>query len=128
MKADELKKVLGVSDATIEESTDFNPLRVVLTEEFNKIEKNQTKDYRNRALDRVINAKVDFVSETNSLLDLVQRCVKVINPLNGNEMKLKRAGGNSDEMTITFQDPETKDKIIISFANDAIGFEPNKEK
>ena len=122
MKASEIKNKLSVSDKAIEENMDFNALRIVLTEEFRK--EGTGMDYRQRALDRCVEAKVEFTSEASSINEIIKRYVKIVNPITGNEMESKGYGGNSDGISIEFRDKETGDKIYLRLGHDAFHFEP----
>jgi len=128
MKAEEIKNKLGVSDEAIEKSMDFNALRIVMNEEFAKPEVTDKdgNDYRERSINRCVEARVPFTSDTNTIYNFVERFITVRHPINGNIMKSKGGGGNNKEMTINFRDDETGDEMSISFMDDSFHIKPKQ--
>lgn len=124
MKLDEIKKHVALSDAAVNDHMEFNPLALLISDEFNKHILGE--DYRKRALKRAIDAKIEFVSESNSITDMLKMFVKVVNPLTGNEMKYKTGGGNFKETSMTFIDEVTGDTFTICLEQNAMMFSPKK--
>lgn len=126
MKKEDIQKKLSISDKYFNEF-DYNPLRLALDQEFDRnVVIDNGKDYRERAIDCVLKAKVPFISETNTISDMIKMFIKIVNPLTGNEMEYLNGSGNFIEYTATFKDMQTKDIISISFNSEAIRFTPHK--
>ena len=128
MKKKEIQEIMGISNEYFED-LDVNPLEVIIAEEWdrNGIHRNKIqKDYQERALERVIDAKIEFTSEFNTLLNLVRRTIKVVNPFNGNEMIENYSGGSGGKYIISFKDEETGDLIQITFRAGDIKVIPKK--
>lgn len=120
----ELTSKLGVSNKAIMDAVEtINPLRLAINEEFGSKEEGC---YRQRSIQRCLDAKVDFVSEANTITEMAKRFMKIVNPLTGNEMKYVGGGGNYETMTLRFLDEQTNDVVSITLSNDAIGFTPRK--
>ena len=126
MKLDEIKEKLNVSEKAINDNLHFNSLRIVLSDEFYKPETNNKVDYRERSINRCIEANVPFSSESNTIINFAKRFLQVINPKTNNFMESKSAGGNSEGMSILFTDPETKDEMTLFLTNEAFHFKPNE--
>lgn len=128
MKLKHIEKFANVNKETIDNYIDemyVNPLSIIANEEFRSNVKSDL-NYRQRSINRVLNAGVPFDSDFNTLYDLFPRLFKVVNPYNGNEMKLKDGSGNSEQYTLNFVDEKTKDEISISLPHDAISVKPRK--
>lgn len=117
MNQSEIQSKLGLQDKTFEEA-DHNPLRLVLSEEFNN--PSTGGDYRKRAIDRCLKAKIGFDSESNTVYDLAKMCLKIVNPVTGNEMKITGGGGSGSMFSITAVDQETGDQISLNIPVNAI--------
>ena len=79
---------------------EVNPLRVALNHEFDS--KDSGSDYRERAIDRVVAAKLEFSSETNTFYSLSKRYVKVVCPYCENIISGHGGGGNFLTETVDF--------------------------
>ena len=128
MNKKEIKSKLVVSEKTFDEFN-FNPLRLVLSDEFARNElPEEESDYRERAINRCIDANVPFHSEANTITNMVRRTLKVINPRNGNEMKWFMSGGTDSAMSISYRDEETGDEVRITLSSDAISVNPKEDE
>lgn len=118
---------LGISDKTLAKHVEYiNPLSLAITEEFDA--KTAVGNYRDRAIKRCIDAEVSFVSEQNSIMELVKKLITVKNPVTGKPMTCKGAGGSGGSMTMDFSD-DTGMKISITFQHESIGVTfPEKKK
>lgn len=125
MKVEDLKK-LEISDEVINDYVNRAcPFRLIMSDEWNKKDE---RDYIERAIERVLKARVPFTSDHNALYKLTDMLIQVINPYTGNVMKMNGGGGNFDFTNINFVDEITGDKVSISLANDAFFIEPSKTK
>ena len=125
MKRKEIEEALNVKEIAFDEHR-FNPLRVVLNEEWAQQFVPGEEDYRERAIKRCLDARVEFVSEFNTLTNLVRKCVKIVNPLNGNEMELTSSGGTGGDYTFTYRDEKTGDTVHLSVNEESIRITPKK--
>lgn len=100
---------------------DVNILGILIQEEFGKPD--GVGDYRARVIDRAIKLKESFVSEFNTLSELVERLITVKCPYCGKVMRSNGAGGSGDMTTFRF----TCDKkgchgaLGLSLSSDAFG-------
>jgi len=126
MKKKEIQEKLGTLDSIFEEHR-YNALRIALDEEWNRSEvAKEEPDYRDRAINRCLEAKVPFTSETNTLTSIASRVLTVTNPLNGNVMEFTSGGGSMSSYTLTFKDSQTGDLVQISLPYDAIRVSPKE--
>jgi len=125
MKRKEIEKALNVKESAFDEHR-FNPLRVVLNEEWDSKFVPGEVDYRERAIKRCLDARVEFVSEFNTLTNLIHKCIKVINPLNGNEMVTISSGGTAAGYTFSYKDEETGDTVQLTVNEESIRISPKK--
>ena len=100
MNKQEIQEKLGIKDSTFNEEY-HNPLRLAISEEFNK---RGSTNYRDRAIDRVMKARINFTSEPNSMYNLVEKLVKIVSPETSETLTPKSGGGNNDSLTFTFKD------------------------
>jgi hypothetical protein len=131
MKRDELQNCLKLKDTTLTEIVeDMNPLTIVAHEEFNRQESplqrafpDRTKmDYRERAIKRVLNAKVDFHSDSNTTSDLIKQIVPYVHcPVcHAPTSPVSGGGGDSHVWTANYQCPTCKTKVSLSMPHDGI--------
>lgn len=128
MKKKEIQEKLGTPERIFKEHT-YNALRIALDEEWarNNIAKEEP-DYRERAINRCIEAFVPFHSEFNTLPNLMQRFFAAFSPITGNKMKFGNWGGAGGNYTFTYEDEENGDLIQITLPHDAIRVTPKEDK
>lgn len=127
MNKKEIQDALNVPDKYFEER-DMNPLRLALDQEWDEPHNKDGKDYRTRAIDRCVEAKVPFTSEGNTIFNLNELFIKLVNPISGNEMQITHQSGNGVVALVTFKDMETKDIVNLTIPVDGIKFYPHKEE
>jgi len=128
MKKKEIQKALGTPDEIFEEHR-YNPLRIALDEEWarNNVSK-EDPDYRERAVNRCLEAFVEFYTEFNTLPNVMQRLFAAFNPLTGNKMKFGSCSGGGGNYVFNYKDEETGDLIQITLSHDAIRVIPKKDE
>jgi len=118
MKLKDLRK-LNLEKRTLDEDIYVNPLQVLASDEFNK---KQTiidgKDYRERAIDRVLNLKLAFHNEGNTTHELVKRLIKVTCPHCHRLMECKGGGGCGHTTSFEFRCKDCNTIISLSLSND----------
>ena len=108
-------QMLGLKN--LPDSSSINPLEVAIDYEFAIHVKG---DYRERAIDRCIYARIDFVSEQNSLSNLAKRCVKVVCPICGVSGQLVTSSASSNSHTLHFN-CSCGVEVCLNMPSDGIG-------
>ena len=106
-------------------STSINPLNIILDVEFDKPD-NKNMDYRNRAIDKVIDLGLPFSSECNSHHEITKRFVKIVCPYCGKEMELVSGSGDSHGCSEGFRCPGCKASIMLNLPYDFFSVQPPK--
>ena len=101
MKHSEAVKALGVPERT--EQDDVNPLRVAINYEFARNAHGDKRDYRERAIDRCVEHKVDFHSEQNTVYESATRFVAVKCPACGSMLNGTGGVGNFSFHSIDYR-------------------------
>lgn len=97
----EIAEKLGVSKKTVDEMW-VNPLRLLVSDEFNRRDKPGEPSYRERAIKRAIASRMSFESEDNTVFEMMEQFVKVICPCCGGETKFCGGGGVSGKMRMEY--------------------------
>jgi hypothetical protein len=104
MKLTKLKDMIEqkiVSKRTLDEMY-IDVGELVSLDEFNKRTNPEEKDYRERAVDRLLDMAVSFTSNFNLQATLVKKLIRVSCPNCGAEMKVTGGGGNSQILSDIF--------------------------
>jgi len=118
MKLKELRK-LKLQQKTLDEDIYVNPLQVIASDEFNKRDvPGDKRDYRDRAIDRVLALKLDFCNEFNTTHELVMRFITVTCPHCHKPMECKGGGGCGHTTSCEFRCEKCKTIISLSLSND----------
>lgn len=121
MKITDLKKRLKVKQEVVDE-IDVNPLEMVANDEFKKpIKDHPTKRlpcYRERAIARVLKARVNFCNDQNCTLELAKKLFKAKCPYCGNLLDAGGGGGSADSIGITFECKKCNVKVGLSVATE----------
>jgi hypothetical protein len=105
------------------EDDDVNPLRVAINHEFNRRVKpldGELPDYRERAIDLVVKARLNFSSEWNTTSNLAKRFLKAICPSCGNTIESRGGGGNSHVWTLDFHCAHCGTHLTLTMPHDGI--------
>jgi hypothetical protein len=99
MKIDEVKK-LGLTTEQVLNGYHFDPMRLAVNAEWNQ---RGTQDYRLRAIERVIDSKVDFGCDGNTVYELAKRCIITSCPVCSETGNFVNGGGNSRSATLVYR-------------------------
>jgi len=115
---------LGLSDKTIVEM-EVNPLALIASDEFNT---QSQLDYRQTALERVLNLRFRFTSEFNTMSELFKKIISLKCPHCGKEVKVTGRGGNSVMTTFSGTCALCDVTIAITIPYDAINYIPREKR
>jgi len=90
--------------------------QLITSDEFN-FNHGSDEDYRNRAVNLLMNLKADFQSNSNIIYDLMKRFVKIKCPYCDAWMDVRGGGGNSQMHTLNYVCPEHA-QISLSLPSD----------
>lgn len=110
-------------DLTIDDSIQLNSLTVAIRQEFNR--KNclgTSKDFRNQAIDFVVEKKLPFQSEINCFYDLCKRFVKITCPYCNGETKVTDGGGSATSHSVTYRCNSCNAYATIHGPHDMLSF------
>lgn len=121
-----LTRALGVA-AEFFDNEYINPLRLVLSEEFKRKEPtagNKGLNFRQRAINRCIKARVGFHSEQNTCSNLGELVFKVKSPVSGTIKEVRATGGNNNctHFVVDFGKDDVKIDITIPHDNISVSF------
>ena len=104
--------------------------QIVTSDEFDKRTRrgDNEKDYRERAIDRLMRYKLDFQTNANIIYDLVRRTIKMDCPICFKGMTMRGGGGSAQMHIIDYDCPEHHVRISLSLPSDGISFTWRKEK
>ena len=115
MKISEIQKLgFNVSDI------DINVLKIIVDKEFHRT---GVYDYRVRAIDKILDLKLSFESEVNTLEVLLGRILQIKCPYCGEIMRKLHSSGNSDSISLNYH-CTCKASVNITLASDSIYIEP----
>lgn len=118
MKWHDMIRDLHLVDARVLNSLEVNPLAIAVQYEFD----NPGPNFRERAIDRVIQAEVSFQSEDNTVSLLVPMIFRqVVCPKCGKNVKAdSHSGGTSHRMGFSYT-CKCGCKVSLGISSDAIG-------
>ncbi len=110
---------------------DIDHVAVISNDEFNRPEPSFRPhfqlDYRNRAINRLVENKLPFWINCNLTWDIVKRYVNITCPYCGNPMKYSQGSGNSDTSSVEFKCFKCKSTAYLSLSNDkGLSFNPKE--
>ena len=76
-----------------------------------------SKDYREEALDFLLDKRITFITDSNTSTTLFERIAKISCPKCLSECKMTSASGTSDSMTMNYRCPECDTEIGIPILN-----------
>jgi lysyl-tRNA synthetase class I len=123
MEYKDMEKRFPLETKQYKENMNINSTRVFEDYYFNNDRPidGKTKDYREKAIDKCIEEKVELNSTTNNLFNMSKRFIKMICPICGKDMEAKSGGGNSDSYTVNYK-CECGTKGYIDLPMDGIWF------
>lgn len=102
MHVEKLKKIFNA--VAIHDRNDMNPLVAAEGQEFDRLDDpNETKSYRDRAIDLVVRHKLPFSSTLSTNYELFQRYVQLVCPYCATSMKLVNGGGNFAAVCVEYR-------------------------
>lgn len=122
IKLKQLEELGIVSEKTIDEMyVDIG--QIVTSDEFDKHHRrDDKKDYREHAIDKLMQQKLDFQSNGNLIYELTKRTIKMDCPVCFKGMTAHGYGGNGQISTVSYDCPEHHVKITLSLPLDGISF------
>ena len=123
MKAKELEKYF--MKKTLQD-IELNPLGVAERQEFNKREFPGDKDYRERAIECCLAAKLEFRSTTNSAYNLFQKLIMIKCPYCQGKMTLETGSGNGTSQTGNWW-CKCGAKVSLTIPSDGIACDPGEK-
>lgn len=120
---------LSLHKKTRDELLEVNTTRAIVSDEFNRKELPDTKkDYRERAVDRLVKENKSFYNEDNITWEIIKRYISLKCPYCGNKMIENGGSGNGDRTSQNYHCPACDSEASLSFGPNSIWFEPKKEK
>jgi phage FluMu protein Com len=125
---------LGVAEKVIDEFLGSVNIGDIIThDEFSKDQETlpkdeRVKDYRLRAIERLVKSKVAFRSNGNITSEMATFFLHPKCPYCKKTMKYDGGGGGSDSMTINFKCEKCKSELSLTVHNEDIVFRPKDTK
>lgn len=116
---------LGISPKTVEE-TDFDVTRLVVHDSFRVT--NKLTNYRELAIQRLIDARIRWASECNIVFEMFKRFVSIRCPYCGCKMKVSNGTGSGLLNTTNYRCGRCKSEAYITIGEGCLGFSPSREK
>jgi hypothetical protein len=121
---------LGVAEKVIDEFLGSINIGAVIThDEFSKDREilpkaEKVKDYRLRAIERLVKSKVAFRSNCNIISEMATFFLHPKCPYCKKEMKYSGGAGGSEGMTVNFECEKCESELSLTFHNEDIVFRP----
>ena len=96
---------------------------VITDDEFNRP---GGTDYRNEAISRLVDLRVNFSSNCNIVWEMLKRFVKVECPYCGGKTKASGGGGNGSVSSMEYVCEKCDSKVILCVSNDGVSLIPEK--
>lgn len=123
------KEFLSLNEKTRDELLEVNTTRAIVSDEFNRKELPGTKkDYRERAVDRLVKDNKSFYNEDNIAWEIIKRYISVTCPYCKNKMNETGGSGSGYSTSQNYHCPGCDSEASLSFGSHSIWFEPKKEK
>jgi len=118
---------LGISHAT-KENLEIDATLAIIDDEFNKrdVPAKDKKNYRERAIDRMIDLRIPFHSEQNIVNDLIKKSIIMVCPYCSAHMEQCNSSGAAIYSTVYFNCPSCRSIGTLTVQNDGITFAPSK--
>ena len=123
MKVSKLKG-LGLRQKTLDEM-EIPIADVISTDEFNT--PRNSKDYRESAIDRLVDLKVGFTSNCNIVYNLMKRFVGVECPYCGGKMKSSTGSGNGMSSSMHYVCEKCESEVNLTTFNDGFHAGPSEK-
>jgi len=118
MKREEFKNRFANEIEVHERKSYVNPLEIMENYYFNQ---RDDRNYEEKAVNRCIDEKVNFVSTANNIYKMAYRFITVKCPICGSDIEGKSGGGTANNHHINFR-CECKFEAILTLPEDGIEF------
>jgi ribosomal protein S27E len=125
MKIEELKK-LGLLEKTLAE-LEIDAAYAITRDEFNREAERDAKPYRERAIDRLLEAKVSWHSNANIVYEVAKASLRLECLYCGGLMAYAGGGGNFSVTTVRLRCENCKAEGAVTLLNEGISFTPPSE-
>lgn len=115
---------LGYSLEEVSDAVDLNPLQVA---EHTLFDDKECDDYRNEAIDKVLELNVPFTTTQNTIWTFVDRYVIAICPKCGAAMRSTTGSGSGGHYSANFFCPgdHCESVVVLTFESEAIEYRPS---
>ena len=126
MKMLEVQKI-GLRPKTIAEM-EVNIGDIITSDEFNNrlhgafLGGEKVKDYRQAAIERLVDMKIPFESNQNIVVEMFRKYVSVTCPHCGSKMDVSCCGGNGDCYHVNYHCTNDKCNTVVNLKTDHNGF------